>query len=121
MTSVSQIWNSCNITIYKTYKTQIVIAGYISDDVLRDSNPLYRYAISLPENVAFWEDTNGVTYNRRNYFLNYFGIDAQIVSEELYYYVIYSDWFKEMSVWPNANSVIFKDGLVVVKLTEDPH
>ena len=106
---------------YEKDKTQIVIAGYISDDVLRDSNPLYRYAISLPENVAFWEDTNGVTYNRRNYFLNYFGIDAQIVSEELYYYVIYSDWFKEMNVWPNANSVIFKDGLVVVKLTEDPH
>lgn len=106
---------------YEKDKTQIVIGGYIEDTYLRETNPLYHYALQLPKNVAFWEDTNGVTFNRRNYFTEYFGIDAQIVTEELYQYVILSDWFNEMPVWPAQGSVVYKDGLIAVKLTEYPH
>ena len=106
---------------YEKDKTQIVIGGYIEDTYLRETNPLYHYALQLPKNVAFWEDSNGVTFNRRNYFTEYFGIDAQIVTEELYQYVILSDWFNEMPVWPAQGSIVYKDGLVAVKLTEYPH
>lgn len=105
---------------YEKDKTPIIIAGFVDDYELKRTNYLYHYTIEFPENPAFWLDYNGIGYNRYHYFLNYFGVNPQVISDDDYKEVIESDYFKEMNIWPKENSIVYKDGKIIVKLTNDP-
>ena len=109
-----------DIEEYEKDKTPIIIVGFVDDYELRKNNYLYHYAIELPNNLAFWEDYNGITYNRYHYFLNYFGVNPGVINADDYKNVVHSDYFKSMPVWPKKDSVIYKDGKIIVKLTNDP-
>ena len=40
--------------------------------------------------------------------------------EKIYYDIVTSDMFKEMNIFPAENSIKIKDGVVVVKLSNEP-
>ena len=98
----------------------IVFAGFIDDDYLRSNIYLYRYAIGLTENVAFWEDANGLDMGRRNFLMDFYGIDAGSIDSKEYMEMIKSDEFKEMGVYPDNNSIKKISNMIVVKLSDTP-
>jgi len=105
---------------YKKDEAPIILAGFPDDKVLRENDKTYYYAIDFPKNPVFWEDMNGATVVRKNYFMYYFGVDAKDITVDEYYKTVTSKEFKEMNVWPNSNSVKMINGYCVVKLTDNP-
>lgn len=104
---------------YVKDETPILIAGFPTDQVLRNNLDIYQYA-SIGQNIAFWHDMHGATQNRYLYFMDYFGIDAQRFSDDEYAAVINTDEFDQMPVWTDKGSVEMIDGFAVVKFTEEP-
>jgi len=112
--------NIYNTEGYEKNKTPIIIAGFPNDKVVRENDKTYYYAIDYPKNPVFWEDMNGATIVRKNYFMYYFGIDAKDISYDEYYKVVTSKEFEDMSIWPTSNSVKMIDGYCVVKFSNNP-
>ena len=105
---------------YVKDQSPILIAGFPSDETLRNNLGIYQYGENLCVNPAFWTDMHGATQNRYLYFLNYFGIDAQRFSDDEYAAIVNTSQFAEMPVWPEKGSVAMIDGFAVVKFTEEP-
>ena len=98
----------------------IAFAGFPDDDLLRASVPAYRQAYGQYDSFVFWDGMMGLQYCRRNYLLNYFGIDAGHIYGHLYNDAVHSDEFREMPVWPAQDSVKRINSLVIVKFSDDP-
>lgn len=99
----------------------IIFAGFIDySDVRKNLPKLFDYSIELTENPVFWEDMNGIMNSRKGYLLNYFGIDAGDVSYDEYTALVTSEEFESMPLWPSEGSVAKINGIVVVKISEDP-
>lgn len=99
----------------------IIFAGFIDySDVRKNLPKLFDYSIELTENPVFWEDMNGIMNSRKGYLLNYFGIDAGNVSYDEYTALVTSEEFESMPLWPSEGSVAKINGIVVVKISEDP-
>lgn len=62
----------------------------------------------------------GLQYCRRNYLLNYFGVDGGHIYGHLYNDAVASEEFKAMPLWPAEGSVKRVNGLVIVKFSENP-
>ena len=60
------------------------------------------------------------TANRYRYFLDYFGVYAQDISDEEYLNVVNSDAYARMPLWPEAGSVDMIDGYAVIKFSDEP-
>ena len=105
---------------YRINECPILVAGFVDDSFVRESSPLYKYAVGLPNNLAFWEDENGILTNRYNYFLNYFGINPLYFNMDDYNYYVNCEEFKAMPVWPQEGSVQNFNGTIIVKLTDNP-
>lgn len=101
---------------------RIILAGFRNNyDDLRKALPkLFDYAVSMPGTPVFWEDMNGIMNSRKGYLLNYFGIDAGDVSYDEYTALVTSEEFESMPLWPSEGSVAKINGIVVVKISEDP-
>lgn len=99
---------------YQRNSTRIVIGGFPQDDVIRQNNGVYRYAIDLPDNVVFWEDDNGSLYSRKNYLLDEFGVNAGDLTSEEYWNLVDTEEYQDMPVWPAVGSVsmIGKDAVI---------
>ena len=104
---------------YVKDETPILIAGFPSDQVLRNNLDIYQYA-NIGQSIAFWHDMHGATQNRYLYFMDYFGIDAQRFSDDEYAAIINTEEFSKMPVWPDKGSVEMIDGFAVIKFTEEP-
>ena len=104
------------------YSTDDVIAfaGFPDDDLLRAAVPAYRQAYGQYDSFVFWDGMMGLQYCRRNYLLNYFGIDAGHIYGHLYNDAVHSDEFKEMPLWPAQGSVRRLNHLVIVKFSDNP-
>lgn len=100
--------------------TAIVMGGFPDDTILRNSMDIYQYAENINSNPVFWEDMHGATANRYRYFLDYFGIYAQDISDEEYLNVVNSDAYARMPLWPEAGSVDMIDGYAVIKFSDEP-
>ena len=100
--------------------TAIVMGGFPDDTILRNSMDIYQYAESINSNPVFWEDMHGATANRYRYFLDYFGVYAQDISDEEYLNVVNSDAYARMPLWPEAGSVDMIDGYAVIKFSDEP-
>lgn len=105
---------------YQLNRTRILIAGFPSDSIVRSNLKIYDYAIGLTNNVAYWEDWNGLSNSRRMYLLNYYGIEGGYFSREEYAAVIESQEFEDMPVWPQEGSVKMFYDMAVVKLSATP-
>lgn len=104
------------------YSTDEVIAfaGFPDDRLLRAAVPAYKLAYGQYENFAFWDGLMGLQYGRRNYLLHYFGIDGGHIYGHLYNDAIASTAFREMPIWPEQGSVQRINGLIIVKLAQNP-
>lgn len=100
--------------------TAIVMGGFPDDTILRNSMDIYQYAENINSNPVFWEDMHGATANRYRYFLDYFGVYAQDISDEEYLNVVNSDAYARMPLWPEAGSVDMIDGYAVIKFSDEP-
>lgn len=56
---------------YRWNETPIIFAGFPSDQIARNNIRTYQYAIGLASNVAYWNDWNGLSTDRRNYLYNF--------------------------------------------------
>ena len=65
-------------------------------------------------------DVHVATANMYRYFLDYFGVYAQDISDEEYLNVVNSDAYAQMLLWPEAGSVGMIDGYTVIKFSEEP-
>lgn len=104
---------------YETGDT-IAFAGFIDEQPFRHSMAVYRYAIGMPWNVAFWPDGNGLQFCRYYLLKNYFGIESGLVDDALYNEVVNSEEFLQMGVYPAENSIREINGTIFVKLSETP-
>lgn len=100
--------------------TAIVMGGFPDDKIPRNSMDIYQYAENINSNPVFWEDMHGATANRYRYFLDYFGVYAQDISDEEYLNVVNSDAYARMPLWPEAGSVDMIDGYAVIKFSDEP-
>ena len=98
----------------------IAFAGFPDDELLRAAVPAYRYAYGQYDSFVFWDGMMGLQYCRRNYLLNYFGIDAGHIYGHLYNDAVKTEEFKEMPIWPAQGSVRRLNRLVIVKFSDDP-
>lgn len=100
--------------------TAIVMGGFPDDTILRNSMDIYQYAENINSNPVFWEDMHGATANRYRYFLDYFGVYAQDISDEEYLNIVNTDAYAQMPLWPEAGSVDMIDGYAVIKFSDEP-
>lgn len=108
--------------------TPVIIAGFFEDDTLRNNIKTYNYAIELNNNLldnqlfnnlVFWEDKSGVTFNRQRYILQYFGLDFKDISYETYHNIIETSDFASMPIWPNNDSIKLINNYLVVKIDDN--
>lgn len=105
---------------YIPNETPIVFVGFPNDKVSQERLSIYKYAINLTNNPVYWEDMNGLINCRRQYMLNYCGIDPGTFTPEEYYEIIRGEVFTDMPLWPAEGSVKMINGMVVVRLSETP-
>lgn len=99
---------------------RIIFAGFIDDSVLRNEYwLLYQHAFGMDNHVICWNGASDLMAIRR-YILMNFGVDAGNYSLEEYYKIIDSDIFAEMGVYPRTNAIAEIDGIIVVKLSDNP-
>lgn len=99
---------------------RIIFAGFMDDSVLRDEYwLLYQYAFGMEEHVICWNNAADLMAVRR-YLLMNFGVDAGNYSLDEYYRIIDSDTFADMGVYPQENAIAEIDGIMVVKLSDNP-
>ena len=98
----------------------IAFAGFPDDDLLRTAVPAYRQAYGQYDSFVFWDGKMGLEDCRRNYLLNYFGVDGGHIFGHLYNDAVHSEEFKEMPIWPAQGSVRRLNRLVIVKFSDDP-
>lgn len=104
------------------YSTDEVIAfaGFPDDQLLRAAIPAYKLAYGQYDSFAFWDNVMGLQSGRRNYLLNYFGIDGGHIYGHLYNNAVASDTFRGMPIWPAQGSIRRINGLIIVKFAQDP-
>lgn len=101
-------------------EARICFAGFVDDRELRENIETYQYCVGLTENVAFWNDWNGINNCWHNYVLNNFGYEIGRLEREEYDEIIQSEAFEEMSVWPAKGAIRQFEDVIVVKLSENP-
>lgn len=114
--AVSRIYD---LDEYMKDETPILMAGFPTDETLRNNLDIYQYA-NIGQSIAFWHDMHGATQNRYLYFMDYFGIDAKRFSDDEYAEIINTEEFREMPIWPEKGSVAMINDFAVIKFTENP-
>ena len=75
---------------------------------------------AIYDNPVFWDGMMGLQVCRRNYLTEYFGIDGGYIYGGQYNDAVHSAEFAAMPVWPEEGSVQRINGMIVVKLFDDP-
>lgn len=98
----------------------IIVAGFIDDSTMRNRYwLLYAHAFEVADHVILWEGADSLRTMGEYLMLN-FGIDAGTYTREEYYNIIDSDTFASMGVYPERDSIAEIDGMIVVKMSENP-
>lgn len=98
-----------------------VMAGIIGNNNFPRTLNLYGYTIGeIANNTVFHGTYGGQIGTWINYVRVFHGVDIEMCDEKTYYDIVTSDMFKEMNIFPAENSIKIKDGVVVVKLSNEP-
>ena len=82
---------------------------------------LYGYTIGeLANNTVFHGTYGGQIGTWYNYMRVFYGLDINLCDHDTYYKLVTSDEYKEMEMFPSQNSIKIINGVVVVKLSEEP-
>lgn len=109
--------------VYDNYTPEmpVLFAGVIADSNFPKTLDLYNYAISNSLRSSIFHGTyQGQQGTWENFFNIFLGHQLYFCEDYQYYFIVNSDEFKEMNIFPERNSVKTIDGVMVVKLTDEP-
>lgn len=99
----------------------ILFGGIIGDYNYPRRSSLYRYTVgSVVTNPAFHGSYSGAIGTWLNFIKIFYGLDVTPCNEHVYYRIVKSEEYNHMKRFPDESSVKIIDGVVVVKLTENP-
>ncbi len=100
----------------------ILFGGIVGNNNYPRTSTLYNYTIgSMVNNTAFHGTYGGANGTWFKFLKIFYGLDVQICSPEEYTKIINSKIYKEeMEIFPASSSVRIIDGIVVVKLSDEP-
>lgn len=109
-----------NTTNY-TQDTPILFGGIVGNNNYPRTSNLYGYTIgSIVNNVVFHGTYGGQLGTWQSFIRIFYGMDVTFCNENVYRAIVTGEEYKKMEVFPAQNSVKVMDGIVVVKLSEDP-
>lgn len=100
---------------YVPDETKVILASIIFGATTHREFQMFYEEASFSGGPIFWNSFLGLSVNRRNYFLNYLGVDFGRITEEEYNSVISTEEYQEMPSWPSDGSVKMINGIVVIK------
>lgn len=102
-------------------KYPILFGGIVGNNNYPRTSNLYNYTIgSIVNNVAFHGTYGGQNGTWTNFIKVFYGIDITLCEENVYSTIVNGEEYKEMDIFPAANSVRIMNGIVVVKLSDEP-
>lgn len=98
-----------------------MIAGILSDENFKRDAAYQAYTLNdIVTGPIFHSSYAGGQECWRKFMLLYLGEDLHFCEPLKYLEVVSSDEFKNMNIYPNENSVQIIDGVMVVKMTDNP-
>lgn len=99
----------------------LLLAGIIGNNNYPRTMNLYGYTIGeLANNTVFHGTYGGQIGTWINYMRVFFGLDIQMCDPDTYYRIVTGEDYKDMEMFPAEDSIRIIDGVVVVKLSEEP-
>lgn len=99
----------------------IIFGGIIGNNNFPRTSNIYQYTIGqIVNNTTFHGTYGGQVGTWVNYLKVFFGMDIIPAEANLYYTIVTSEEYKEMGIFPAQNSVKIRDGIIIVKLSDDP-
>ena len=99
----------------------ILFGGIIGNNNYPRTMNLYGYTIGeLANNTVFHGTYGGQIGTWINYMRVFFGLDIQMCDPDTYYRIVTGEDYKDMEMFPAEDSIRIIDGVVVVKLSEEP-
>lgn len=100
---------------YVPNETKVILARPIDWSNLQGHFGLLFSETVIGAGPIYWNDFIGLNLDRRNYFLNYLGVDFGLISIEEYNGACQTKEYEEMPVWPAEGSVRMINGCAVIK------
>lgn len=101
--------------------SKYMFAGIIDKSLYKRDAKIYKMSYgSWAYMDSFWNSYNG---SRADWFYLYFnllGMKLNLCSEEEYINIVNSEEFENMSIYPAKNSIKIIDGIVCVKMSQNP-
>lgn len=99
----------------------LLLAGIIGNNNYPRTMNLYGYTIGeLANNTVFHGTYGGQIGTWINYMRVFFGLDIQMCDPDTYHRIVTGEDYKDMEMFPAEDSIRIIDGVVVVKLSEEP-
>lgn len=99
----------------------VMFAGIVDLENFSRVSNLYNFSLGFgANNTVFHGDYIGQIQTWNKFLDLYFGINFQRPDEQTYYDIINSEGFKEMEIYPNKSYIKIINGVIVVKLKENP-
>ena len=100
---------------------KLCLAGIIGNNNYPRTINLYGYTIGeLANSTVFHGTYGGQIGTWINYMRVFFGLDIQMCDPDTYYRIVTGEDYKDMEMFPAEDSIRIIDGVVVVKLSEEP-
>lgn len=100
---------------------QIVFGGIVGNNNFPRTSKLYDFTVgSIVNNTVFHGTYGGQIGTWVNFIKIFFGLDVIPVDENMYYNIINSDEYKKMEIFPSPNSIRIQDGIITIKLSDEP-
>lgn len=100
----------------------VVFAGWFNDATYPQDQSFWEYSLGhLVTNRTVHADYYANTESIRRFYLQFHGIYMNMAAPALYENVIHSERFAEMGIYPALDSVQVIDGIMVIKMMEEPY
>ena len=101
----------------------ILFGGIIGNNNYPRTSSLYAYTVgSIVNNTAFHGPYGSAMGTWTKFLKIFFGLDVKMCTAEEYQKIVTGEVYKnEMECFPSENSIRIMDGIVVVKLDEEPY
>lgn len=105
-----------------TKNMKILFGGVVGNNNFPRTSNLYGFTIGeIANNVVFHGTYGGQLGTWENYLKVFLGLDVTFCEDNVYRDIVTGPIYKdEMDVFPAQNSIRIMDGIVIVKLSEDP-
>lgn len=100
----------------------ILFGGIVGNNNYPRTSSLYTYTIgSIVNNTVFHGSYGGAIGTWTKFIKIFYGIDIQTCSPDEYYTIVTGEEYKEMEIFPAESSVKIMNGIIVIKLSEEPY